>query len=133
MKFKLDYVTNSSSTNFILMCKREINSAEDLIDAFGLMKNSPIYNYVYDFCNELFLYFNGRYFDFKDEQDIISFIEKEFGSETLKKYKKLTKKGYYTYISKASTDFNEIMTFFAMDYFELDRKGFYINGKQNVF
>lgn len=54
MKIKIDYVTNSSSTNFIIISKREIRSADELASVLGVEKDSPLYSYIYEFCKELY-------------------------------------------------------------------------------
>lgn len=133
MKIKTDFVTNSSSTNFILITKKEITSANDLAEVLGVKKDSPIYSYIEDFCTEIFSYINPSYFDINNVEQEKEFIKEEFGSKTFKKYEKLSKKGFHTYISRAGTDYNELMTFFAMDYFEFNKKDIFIDGRKNVY
>lgn len=133
MKIKTDFVTNSSSTNFIIISKREIKSSEDLVEVLGVNKDSPIYSYIEEFCSEIFSYIDRNYFDIESIDKEKEFVQEEFGLKTFKKYTKLIKKGYNVYISRAGTDFNELMNFFAMDYFEINNKDLFIDGKKNVF
>lgn len=133
MKIKTDFVTNSSSTNFILISRKEIKSANDLVEILGVCEDSPIYSYIEEFCMEIFTYIDRNYFDIKSFEEERKFIEDEFDSKTLKKYIDLRKKGYYTYISRAGTDYNELLNFFAMDYFKIDNKDLFIDGRENVF
>lgn len=134
MKIKIDYVTNSSSTNFIIISKREIRSADELASVLGVEKGSPIYSYIYEFCKELYNNIDRDYFGLDgDKQKHEAFISKEFGHDTFKKYKKLSKKGYNTYFSRANTETSEILTFFAMDYFEFNSKDVYIDGRDCIF
>lgn len=133
MKIKIDFVTNSSSTNFIIISKKEINSSEDLAEILGVNEDSPIYSYIEEFCMEIFTYIDRNYFEIENLDKEKEFVKKEFGLKTFEKYDKLTRKGYNVYISRASTDFNELMNFFAMDYFEIDNKDLFIDGRKNVY
>ncbi len=133
MKIKTDFVTNSSSTNFIIISKKEINSSEDLVEVLGINKDSPIYSYINEFCMEVLTNTDKNYFGVKDLDEEKEFIKKEFGLKTFRKYSKLTRKGYKVYIGRADTEFNELMNFFAMDYFEIDNKDLFIDGRKNVF
>lgn len=133
MKIKTDFVTNSSSTNFIIISKKEINSSEDLVEVLGINKDSPIYSYISEFCMEVLTNTGKNYFGVKDLDEEKEFIKKEFGLKTFRKYSKLTRKGYKVYIGRADTEFNELMNFFAMDYFEIDNKDLFIDGRKNVF
>lgn len=133
MKIKTDFVTNSSSTNFILISKKEIRSADDLVEILGVCEDSPIYSYIEEFCIEIFSYIDRNYFEINSIDKEKDFIKEEFGEKTFKKYIELRNKGYHTYISRAGTDYNELLNFFAMDYFEIDNKDLFIDGRENGF
>lgn len=133
MKIKIDYVTNSSSTNFIIISKKTINSASELADLLGIREDSPIYDYIYSFCEELIWHQDKEFLSITNGAERNKYIKKEFGEKALNKYIFLTQKGYNTFVSSASTGFNDLMSFFALDYFEIDLKDIYINGENDAY
>ena len=52
MYIREDYVTNSSSTSYVIISDEEIN-AEDLVKHLGLTKENPLYDGFYDACERI--------------------------------------------------------------------------------
>ena len=125
MKIRLGYVTNSSSTNFLILSKKEL-TLDYLYNKLGFKNNSPIKEEAYELCqNILYGVYNGlRYFEIEE----ISYesIKKEFGEEVAKKYLEYKKKGYEGYIGYTSSDDGAFTAFFTTDSFEIEEKDFYV-------
>lgn len=66
---------------------------------------------------------------FEVEQIDYETILKIFGEESAEKYKKMSKKGYHTYIGHTSSDDDFLTSFMTMDCFVIDEKDFYMDGK----
>ena len=54
MKIRIGYVTNSSSTNFLILSKKEL-TAQYLYKKLGFKKNSPIESAAMEMCEILYM------------------------------------------------------------------------------
>lgn len=52
MKIRIGYVTNSSSTNFLILSKKEL-TAQYLYKKLGFKKNSPIESAAMEMCENI--------------------------------------------------------------------------------
>lgn len=127
MKIRVGYVTNSSSTNFLILSKKELTT-EYLFEKLGFEKNSIIRSYALELCeNILEGTENGlRYYDF----DVINYenIKTVFGEQTARKYIEYKNKGFKSYVGYTGND-DVLTNFFTTDTFELEEKDIYINGR----
>lgn len=126
------FVTNSSSTNFLIISKEEL-TVDYLYQKLGFLENSPIESTGRQFCQEII---NGtqngvRWFEV-DEINYDSVLE-IFGKKSADKYKKLSRKGYTAYIGHTGSDESYLTIHFTLDNFELDEKDIYINGLNCVW
>ena len=125
MKIRNGFVTNSSSTNFIIISKKEI-TVQFLFDKLGFKRGTPFEEMGWELCSNLF---------YKLDKDTLNYedISKDFGVKTANKWNDLTQKGYDSLRGYTSSDEDILTSFFTMDSFEIDEKDFYINGKNCIW
>jgi hypothetical protein len=132
MKIRIGYVTNSSSTNFLILSKKELTQ-EYLFKKLGFKKGSIIEQYALDLCENIIngTYRGLRYFDFEEMN--YENVKQVFGEDTAEKYKKYKEKGFHSYMGYTSSDEDTLTSFFTTDTFELEENGIYINGRSCVW
>ncbi|OPY60242.1 MAG: hypothetical protein A4E56_02818 [Pelotomaculum sp. PtaU1.Bin065] len=132
MKYRDGFVTNSSSTNFLIISKEEL-TVDYLYEKLGFTKGSPIESVGRQFCSEIIHATSGgvRWFEI-DEINYQAVLE-VFGEESALKYKELNQKGYKTYMGYTSSDEDYLTVFFTMDSFVINEKDFYLNGQNCVW
>ncbi len=128
MMIRDGFVTNSSSTNFMIISKEELTT-DYLYKKLGFKKASRIkeagISLVDDISNGI--QSGPRWFEI-DQIDYATILE-NFGSESAKKYKLLAEKGYHTYIGHINSDDYYFASFMTMDSFVIDEKDFYMDGR----
>ncbi|PWL75929.1 MAG: hypothetical protein DBY22_02940 [Clostridiales bacterium] len=126
------YVTNSSSTNFMIISKEKL-TRDYLIEKLGFKKGSSINSSTVSLANDIVsaTEYGVRWFEV--EQIDYDTILKIFGKESAEKYKKLSKKGYYTYFGHTNSDDDSLTSFMTMDSFVIDERDFYMDGKNCIW
>ena len=132
MKIRDGFVTNSSSTNFMIVFKEEL-STDYLSKKLGFKKNSFIGSLGNDLAFQIMSGTSRGVRWFEIDQINYENILKIFGEKSAKKYLKLTKKGFHTYIGYTSSDDDCLSSFLTMDCFIIDEKDFYMDGKNCVW
>lgn len=132
MKIRDGFVTNSSSTNFMIICREELTT-EYLARKLGVKNNSFIKSLGDNLANQIIsgTHSGVRWFDI----DEISYesILKIFGEESAEKYRKLAEKGFHTYMGHTNSDDDCLSAFMTMDSFTIEEKDFYMDGKNCVW
>lgn len=125
MKIRIGYVTNSSSTNFLILSKKEL-TAEYLYKKLGFKKNSPIKSEAMELCqNILYGTYRGlRYFDIEELN--YDSIKETFGKKTAEKFVQYQRKGYKAYIGYTDSGDSTLTDFFTTDSFEVEERDFYV-------
>lgn len=132
MKIKIDFVTNSSSTCFVVMCKGHFTLEKFIISA-GLTIDSPfidifeeLFNYIKNDLTPIhdFIKNDKWYKPHTTEKD---FIKSNFSERTYKKIVEAEKNGYDVYMGRLSSDENEIITFFCTSSFVIDSNNIIID------
>ena len=123
MMIRKGFVTNSSSTNYIIISKKEL-TPESLAEALGVNKDSILYSNVLKLTDELI---NGH-FGFRNAQgDLIEDqIEYLFGEDAKREYLKAEENGNEIVCGYIYDD-DPINAGFAQDCYKIKTKDFYIN------
>lgn len=130
MKIRMGFITNSSSTNFLIISKEELTE-DYLFKKLGFIKGGVLEEQGRKICESIMYSINGglRYYDY-DTPNYES-IKKVFGDKSAMLYNK--NKGYHTYWGYTSSDDSPIVQFFTTDSFEIEDKDFYLNGRACVW
>lgn len=133
MKIRDGFVTNSSSTSYIIMSKNEI-SGEYLANKLGVTEKSLNYNEILTVCNKMIEDGkDGFYHHSYEESTNIELIKSLFGSETANKYIKLVKKGYEIYCGMISSEEYDYEIAMCVDYMKYKDSEIYIDASDNTW
>lgn len=127
MKIRMGFITNSSSTNFLIISKEELTE-EYLFKKLGFVEGGQLSEQGHTLCGEIM---NGldhgglRYFDY--DEPTYENIKEIFGPKAADRFKKM--RGAHTYWGYTSSDQTPMTQFFTTDSFEIEEKNFYINGR----
>ena len=130
MKIRMGFITNSSSTNFLIISKEELTE-DYLFKKLGFVKGGVLEEQGRQLCNSIMDAIDGglRYYDY-DVPDYES-IKKVFGEKSANLYNK--HKEYHAYWGYTGSDDSPITQFFTTDSFEIEDKDFYLNGRSCVW
>ncbi len=132
MKIRDGFVTNSSSTNFMIICKEEL-TADYLEKKLGFKNNSFIRAIAKDWVYQIISGTNRGVRWFEIDEINYENVLKIFGEESAKKYRELAKKGFHTYMGYTGSDDDCLTSFMTTDSFIIDKKDFYMDGKNCVW
>jgi hypothetical protein len=138
VKIRNDFITNSSSTNFVIICKDKLIE-EDFKKLIGVHKDSP-FRFAFDELYETLAqkmkpareYYNSSYMRGSYESFDL-FLENEFSKQVRDKVLEAEKKGKNIFIGRLSSDETEIQTFFCCDSFEIENDSIYLNALECVW
>lgn len=130
MKIRMGFITNSSSTNFLIISKEELTE-DYLFKKLGFKKGGMLEPQGRELCERIMYAINGglRYYDY--ETPAFEHIEKVFGPKAADIFRK--RKNHHTYWGYTSSDEEPIVQFFTTDSFEIEKADFYLNGRSCVW
>lgn len=133
MKIRAGFVSNSSSTSFLIISKDDLNR-EDFLEVMGVSKDSPIVDLFDEFyasvkdCIETSVdfrhadpirpasyWFKGKY-------------ERGLSEHMLQRLERAKQEGLKAYFGLLSSESSLIQSFFCTDSFEVENERIYFNG-----
>lgn len=132
MKIRDGFVTNSSSTNFLIISKEEL-TIDYLMKKLGVSPNSPIVSEMESLCREIIDGSQSGVRWFNVAEINYDTVLEVFGQNSANRYKELTSIGYHAFMGHTGSDDSPLTSFFTTDCFILDERGLYIDGKNCVW
>ena len=126
MKIRKGFVTNSSSTNFIIISDEEL-TYDYLYKKLTSGRDSVFSDEISQLCN---IILNSA----KPAGSInINDAVNEYGGNLDKIYKKMLKNDCFIYQGSTSSESDEVESFFTCEPIEFETSGFYLNGLNCVW
>lgn len=128
MRIRAGFVSNSSSTSFLIITREELEEGA-FLELMGVSPDSPIA----DLFRELFsdVIDASQYIDFSRVQERTSpeswFDTRRMSPHLVARIQEAAGKGLKAYYGRLSSDQNPVQSFFCTDAFEVENERIYFN------
>lgn len=130
MKIRTGFITNSSSTNFLIISKHEL-TADYLFRKLGFVEGGKLEIKGRELCNEIIRGTqNGLRYYHLDSVTFDNILE-IFGPKAAERFSKMP--GSNIYLGCTGSDESVFTQFFTTDSFEIENRDFYLNGRSCVW
>ena len=130
MKIRTGFITNSSSTNFLIISKNEL-TPEYLFKKLGFKKGGKLAQKGYELCEDIIYGTSSGLKYFGYDTPCYENISDVFGPKAADYFLKM--KGAHVYWGHTGSDESTFTQFFTSDSFEIEKKDFYLNGRSCVW
>ncbi len=136
MKIRAGFVSNSSSTSFLIIAKGDLNKV-DFFELMGIDLNSPVAGLFEQLYRDVLA--NSKKVDFKlagksaRPELLVSDRPERLSSHMRSKLLDAQRRGWKAYYGWLDSESNPVQTFFCMDSFEVENEKIYFNGLECVW
>ena len=136
MKIRAGFVTNSSSTSFLIIAKEDLNEA-DFFELMGMESSSPVADLFKHFYQDVVRSATKVDFRTADKgasvETLLRIGRKGLSKRMEEKINEAKRDGLKAYYGELDSETDNIQTFFCTDSFEAENEKIYFNGLECVW